>query len=1518
MAENFSESQHIASLDFEISQIPRRLEEVERYLRESGQNVQQIIREQFNFDNSFQDLTAGSNNAIKEIEQIRREWNGVLRDFGSETSILNTSHAAMEAQKQELLNMVRAYGEVTNSVFRYNARTQELTQATITYTDGAGRTVVENFKMQKQAVGEAVDGVQQYQKVWKQVGSTATDNVKQRAAALEKEAATNKRLVDSLQQQAVVLARIQNQAKQNVSLSAYGKQAAELREQIELLRQKLSSENQITAEQREQIINLQRQTDALNAQTRIRAYDNPVVNNRSLLQETASKLKWYLAGSAAFGAGYIGKETIQTLTEVEYKVMEITRVMNDATLNVNAFRDQLFSLAVEYGRSFEDVSEVALRFAQAGYNVQETLSMTRDSLLALNTAELDVQNSTESMIGIMQQWNFTADELSTIIDRINYTADNNAITSQDLVDGLLVASSVAKTANMSFDQTVGVLTALKEASGRTGKEVGNAFKSILTYIQRPKSLEGFDAMGIEVFADKATGTLLPMMDILTNMSTKWSTMSTSMQDTLVKAADEAGLFSEELAIATGTLDEYQQATDAMTAASDKANDAESRMQANLAAGVYRRNYYIALMENMQKALQVTADLQNAEGYSMQENSKHLDTLKAKYTQLIAALENLAVHAGDSGLLGLAKGALELATGLAKVSTNAYSIPILVGAITAAVSLCNKEMKFLGAGAVSYFANLKTNAAAAGMSMTAFAAKTVAARVQLVALKAAVVAANVALTMGISAGIQILIDLFQRWGDAIKETRAETDAIIESTNQLAKSIESSQKAIQDSANSKQAEVDVTKELVKQLETLSEKENLNAGEKQYLLDIVNKLNEAYPDLNLRIDEETGKLEGSTAAIYDNIAAREKQILAQAAQEKAIQAAKDKLTAQDNIADAQKRIQELEELRSKMPDMTQSLITGVNDASATYGAELDRQIRELNDSIKQNEEIIENANEALQRYTEFMRDGAYAATDLSDATNSGASVLDAFISNASSAANTINALTENVSLLDSAMQKAAEGSALNVDEVFKLISAYPQLATAVQYSADGYYIEAEALERVRIAVQQARIEQELMIAVKEFAATATANQRDRLNELIQAMQNATTAEAVLTAQTALYQYMAQNATSASSDLAVALAKIGILINEINTGFSGAKYVGGTGGKTAAQKRIEALQKETKTIQDEYEKQIKAAREAAEAVRDSYNEQIKAIKERYDAEIKAARRAKEERDRNRERADIQEEIEYWSKRTGVEAFDKLKDAQKKLREKEEDWSWDDYIQGLEDARDAEVKRLEELRDAEIERYEAEIKRLEELKEAETKKRNKEIEALQQIAAATTGMYEAMQKDIEDTKKEEAQRFSTLKEYGGQVFGTWTELYSYARKVAEEARLALQRQAEYTQRMAQADSWSEKTRIFNERQGYFPSSHTGSYVAKEGLVNVAPGQVIVRPDITAGLLKMVQDYNSRIANITNNNVSNSSATVINNFNAPLNTIEKQEIHDTADKKLADNSVVRTITRELQKLTGLR
>ncbi len=263
------------------------------------------------------------------------------------------------------------------------------------------------------------------------------------------------------------------------------------------------------------------------------------------------------------------------------------------------------------------------------------------------------------------------------------------MTSQDLVDGLLRSSMAAKNAGLSFDQAVAYLTVLREASGRTGREVGNAFNSILSMIRRASSINTFEALGIEVYADKAAGKLKSIDTLFQAIAERWNTAGLAFQDAFVKATQDTELFSEELAIATGLQEEYN-------AALEEYNDIQKRDIAQSSAGIYRRNYFIALIENLAKVQGVLNNMTDAAGYSMRENERTMEALEMKVNALKTAFTLLAVEIGEAGLLDVMKGTVdgtrEMVEAFSELPPEIKQVIIMLGEMVVVMGVANLTAK----------------------------------------------------------------------------------------------------------------------------------------------------------------------------------------------------------------------------------------------------------------------------------------------------------------------------------------------------------------------------------------------------------------------------------------------------------------------------------------------------------------------------------------------------------------------------------------------------------------------------------------------------------------------------------------------------------------------------------------------------------------------------------------------------------------------------------------------------------
>lgn len=1125
--------------------------------------------------------------------------------------------------------------------------------------------------------------------------------------------------------------------------------AAAVREEAEELREILVQKTRITNEDEEQLNLLEQRARQLQNEAAILRNDQSNASENilsSTLQKFSAYELWQLAKEVA-------TEFIITLNDVETAMVDIDRVLGLTKQQSDDLRDSLFDVAQTYGQQFESASEITLRFAQAGYSAQESLKLTEAALLAMNTAELDAENSTDSLVGILKQWGLEADSLITIIDKLNYTADTNAVTTQDLVDGLLRSSSAARNANIDFDNTVGLLTVMAETSGRTGKEVGTALNSLISYTQRASSLNVFENLGVKVYADETRTSLVSIMDIWGQLAALIQKGGDEVINTLAEQTDLTSLQSEEIAGAFGVTEEYNQLLEAQNRINQEGLTDLERKQVYEQAGVYRRNYMISLLSEFGEVSKIAAKMEEAEGHSMQENARYMDTLQAKYTQLIDSLKELAVEAGDSGFMDIAKGALDAANALLKVTQAVGGLDTALLAVAAALAVIKREQ------IASSLVTIKTSIIGATSSVKEWIK-------QLIAVQGAIGKIQFSLS-GLSTAMS------GAFGGVV------LGGTILAIGALNKEIE---KSIQSERNLNQESVETSSQLTEQVQKLQEQVLLyeqlydkGLSEKEIsdqVLSIQNEINNILGKKAENLDLVNGK--------YDKQLAKLRQMTEEQRQQAIIEAAGAKKLAESEY---------LEGFRNDIKDITglayvNPLMRGpFLDDLETYGAyaenasealEMVRKKREemvnqekidpkeyeiVSEVISYLETVVENYN-TTQRNHAILNGKTVETTDEStdalaryaEMLNSSTDVLDYVVENIDDVNAHMETLRSNLNSLESAMQTVANGGELTADTMIDLLAKFPELASAISFQNGEWYLNADAMEQVRQAQYQKLMLDQALIINQELETQNINDQRLSLENLSRNLAEATDAtakQAVMTEYLAAASEIAASGGKNMSDAyKSAVATMQLLQSLANTPIvpSGTSYRGGSSGVSSAaqeqskaqqqaiQDHIDALRDESQAVQKEYQNQIKAIQELQKAEQEAYQEKIEqlqkekeAVKESYDAQIEALKDANDEAE---------------------ELYDQRKEMLEEQRDAEID-KINEQIDAIKEAAQAEIDALRKTQEQNTRQdaeEEYEKKRNELLAEREQMEKRTNREAVERIAEIDKELEEL---DYEWAKKQ-------------------------------------------------------------------------------------------------------------------------------------------------------------------------
>ena len=340
----------------------------------------------------------------------------------------------------------------------------------------------------------------------------------------------------------------------------------------------------------------------------------------------------------------------ETLVKTEDAVIALQRVLPTGSATNDEISSRLYKVAQDYGQTFENVSQIATNFARTGMSWADTIKATEAAVLALNVAELDATEASEGLISILTQFGMTADQLTEIVDKLNKAADRNPVTTEKLLTALQRTGAAAKNANITLDETIGIITTLSKATNRSGENLGTAVNSLIQFSSKESSLNTFAKFGgdVETAVEKFRAGAGSILEI-------WEELGEVIQDRQGEAESilGGGLFNnEEWAALNDELKEalgesYADVTDIYNTAS-----------------VFRRNYFVALLNDMDNVKKVTGEIADAAGYSQSENEKYLNTYTAKLNSLKAQWQDLAND--EQGILGFKKNLVDIGGGILTV------------------------------------------------------------------------------------------------------------------------------------------------------------------------------------------------------------------------------------------------------------------------------------------------------------------------------------------------------------------------------------------------------------------------------------------------------------------------------------------------------------------------------------------------------------------------------------------------------------------------------------------------------------------------------------------------------------------------------------------------------------------------------------------------------------------------------------------------------------------------------------
>lgn len=618
--------------------------------------------------------------------------------------------------------------------------------------------------------------------------------------------------------------------------------------------------------------------------------------------------------------------------------------------------------------------------ALAGYDVNKAVE-TLPKVLNLATASgMDLASCTDMVTDTMSALQLQTSDLDGYMDMMAKTAQKSNTTVAMLGEGILQCAGTVKSTGQDVDTMCTSLGILAN-NGIKGAEGGTHLRNMLLSLTSPTDVASAKLKELGVSVADSEGNIRDINDIFGDLNAKLSKLS---DDQKTKALSD--IFNKtDLSSVNAMLQGMSGSFDDLKAQVDNADGACQTMADTMNDNLKGK---LAIMDSSLESLGITI---------FDKFSTPLEDAAEKGSELFSELTK-DIKDGDLSDefddMGDALGDL-VETG-AKFAKG--SLPILIDGIK---FFCEHSNLVIGGltGITSAMISKKAinNVSDLVKSFKSLTGATKAAETAQQALnatqKASPVGAIAAIIGTVVGGIVSYATSVDDAADSTKVLNDEEQALVDSTNELTDSMKKAADQREEAKTDIEAEYSSYKSLADRIFELSDAESLSNDEKSEMKALVDQLNSAMPDLNLQIDDQTGKLLNNRDAVYSCIEAKKEQLLVEAAQKDMVAISEDLYKAEQKRNDIEKAITENQQAQAKVQEMLdkrESKLGKIDRTDSTKqwktkleelkkaGDELQNSYYDINSELKRLDSNYADASKYVSEHSSALEDNSKAVED------------------------------------------------------------------------------------------------------------------------------------------------------------------------------------------------------------------------------------------------------------------------------------------------------------------------------------------------------------------------------------------------------------------------------------------------------------------------------------------------------------------------------------------------------------
>ncbi len=183
-------------------------------------------------------------------------------------------------------------------------------------------------------------------------------------------------------------------------------------------------------------------------------------------------------------------EALSVMKKVDSELVTIQKVTDMTKESIDALAESSYKVGSDFGKSADKYLNAVAEAAKAGY-MDKSSEFGKLSLLAQNAGDVNQETANKFLIAADAAWTYEGNvaSLTSILDGFNEVSNKNAVSVQDLSEGIRVAGSMFAQTGLSAQDYTAIVGTAVASTQQTGNEMARAWRTILMNMRQIKGTD---------------------------------------------------------------------------------------------------------------------------------------------------------------------------------------------------------------------------------------------------------------------------------------------------------------------------------------------------------------------------------------------------------------------------------------------------------------------------------------------------------------------------------------------------------------------------------------------------------------------------------------------------------------------------------------------------------------------------------------------------------------------------------------------------------------------------------------------------------------------------------------------------------------------------------------------------------------------------------------------------------------------------------------------------------------------